>query len=413
MFEFTVVGGAAPPAPWLPVSDSGHRQNANAMSGKHRVCVLGGGSFGSTMARIIARAVVTDSGSSFFNVDVSWFIYEEEVAAEVNRLRTNGRYLSGAVFPSNLHASSNIVTAAAGATILVVAIPSQFLASTLGPLRGALEPRCVVLSVVKSLHYDGQSLGLPSSDILALLGERPLCVLCGPNIYSEMKTDDGFAEATIGFEPKDASLASLMTALVGTDAFAARAVADRVGVEAAGALKNIVALGVGFAEGAGHGANTRAALIRVGLLEMARFARACLGQCDERTFLTEACGVGDLVLTCTAGRGHRLAARFVQGDAHMDMEAATACEQRWAELEEELFPGMKLPDWHSAKAMREFLKRSGTEASFPLLAAIGAVGYDRLPGAHVVHVLHSIVAGGTRLAAATRNRAGPRLRAAL
>ena len=336
------------------------------------------------MARIIARAVVTDSGSSFFNADVSWFIYEEEVAAEVNRLRTNGRYLSGAVFPSNLHASSNIVTAAAGATILVVAIPSQFLASTLGPLRGALEPRCVVLSV-----------------------------LCGPNIYSEMKTDDGFAEATIGFEPKDASLASLMTALVGTDAFAARAVADRVGVEAAGALKNIVALGVGFAEGAGHGANTRAALIRVGLLEMARFARACLGQCDERTFLTEACGVGDLVLTCTAGRGHRLAARFVQGDAHMDMEAATACEQRWAELEEELFPGMKLPDWHSAKAMREFLKRSGTEASFPLLAAIGAVGYDRLPGAHVVHVLHSIVAGGTRLAAATRNRAGPRLRAAL
>ena len=155
-------------------------------------------------------------------------------------------------------------------------------------------------------------------------------------------------------------------------------------------MQGIVALGVGFAEGAGHGANCRASVIRVGLAEMAAFACRFLGAARPETFLLEACGVGDLVLTCTAGRGHRLAAKFVAADAHVGDPALP--EARWAEIEEAMFAGMRLPDWHSAAAMRDFLAFHACGDTFPLFAAIGRIAYDRRPAAHLLDVVRLAIA---------------------
>ena len=133
-----------------------------------------------------------------------------------------------------------------------------------------------------------------------------------------------------------------------TKAFGASTCSDRLGVELCGGLKNVISLAAGFCEGLGEGANTRAAVIRLGLKEMAAFALS-VGASPETVF-EESSGVGDLILTCTVGRGRRLAAAFAQqyaSEGACDSEEASA--RRWAALENELFNGMKLPDWHNAK----------------------------------------------------------------
>ena len=322
------------------------------------VCVLGGGSFGSTIARLVG-AVAADA-------PVRWWVREAEVADEINTHRSNERFLPGAVFTPNLVAMTDLEAATAGATHLVVAIPSQFLEATLPRVRKHIRADASVLSVVKSLHYEDarNRLSLPSSEILQLLGgTHEVCALCGPNIYHEMTSDASFAEATIGCADSVSGrvAAAQWHALLRADYFATRCIADRSGVEAAGALKNVIALGTGFGTGCGHGANVRAAIMRVGLGEMERFARRFLGAADARTFYEEACGVGDLVLTCTTGRGHQLAAAFVRGDEHTrDVQTPHA---RWAALEAKLFPGMYLPDWHSAKALKAFLAAHCAEPS--------------------------------------------------
>ena len=352
------------------------------------VCVLGGGSFGSTIARLVG-AVAADA-------PVRWWVREAEVADEINTHRSNERFLPGAVFTPNLVAMTDLEAATAGATHLVVAIPSQFLEATLPRVRKHIRADASVLSVVKSLHYEDarNRLSLPSSEILQLLGgTHEVCALCGPNIYHEMTSDASFAEATIGCADSVSGrvAAAQWHALLRADYFATRCIADRSGVEAAGALKNVIALGTGFGTGCGHGANVRAAIMRVGLGEMERFARRFLGAADARTFYEEACGVGDLVLTCTTGRGHQLAAAFVRGDEHTrDVQTPHA---RWAALEAKLFPGMYLPDWHSAKALKAFLAAHCAEHAFPLLCAIGRISHGREPAAHIVGVVREAVRG--------------------
>ncbi|EOD19134.1 NAD-dependent glycerol-3-phosphate dehydrogenase [Emiliania huxleyi CCMP1516] len=271
---------------------------------------------------------------------------------------------------------TDLEAATAGATHLVVAIPSQFLQATLPRVRKHIRADASVLSVVKSLHYEDarNRLSLPSSEILQLLGgTHEVCALCGPNIYHEMTSDASFAEATIG-------CADSVSGRVAAAQWHALLMADYFATPDA----NVIALGTGFGTGCGHGANVCAAIMRVGLGEMERFARRFLGAADARTFYEEACGVGDLVLTCTTGRGHQLAAAFVRGDEHTrDVQTPHA---RWAALEAKLFPGMCLPDWHSAKALKAFLAAHCAEHAFPLLCAIGRISHGREPAAHIVGV---------------------------
>ena len=206
-----------------------------------------------------------------------------------------------------------------------------------------------------------------------------------------MLNEDSFAEATLGFDAASsggAEAARVALQLFTTPSLVVKSIGDIRGVEAAGALKNIVALGVGFAEGCGHGANARAAIIRLGILEMAKFAVAYLEAGSADTFTTEACGLGDLILTCTAGRGRNLAAKFVEGDSHTRVSDAAG---RWDELETAMFNGMKLPDWHSVAAMKQFLSVRAIEDEFPLFAAIGRIAYDCKPALHIIEVCRASI----------------------
>ena len=381
-----------------PPCSACNRRSDSAGLTRHRVCVLGGGSFGSAIARIVASSVAAKPAE--FASEVRQWVRREALAIEINTAHTNAQYLPGATFGANLVATTDAAAAVADATLIILAVPHEFLEATLRPaVAAALRPDAIVLSLVKSLHVEpSASLSLASSQIASLLGlaDDRLCVLMGPNIYKEMLDDDSFAEATIGYDDDGSGHgregAALAARALAVPCFATRSIAGRAAVESCGALKNIIALGVGMCDGAGHGANCQTALIRAGLGEMERFATRFLGvgATHAHVFKDEACGVGDLVLTCTAGRGRQLAKGFVRGGAH-EAGDADASTKRWAATERELFSGMKLPDWHTVKAARDVLLKSGEAANFPIFSAIGSVAFDGARAGSVVDALRAVI----------------------
>ena len=172
---------------------------------------------------------------------------------------------------------------------------------------------------------------------------------------------------------------------------------DRAG-RAVLSLKS-ASLAAGFCEGLGLGGNAKAAVIRAGLLEMARLPAALgIASVNENTMLREACGIGDLILTCTVGRGRRLAAAFVEEGVKLGpCVSVEASMQRWAELESVLWRGMKLPDWHNARAVHKALVANGLGADqFPLFHAVYQISYA---SADPREILDAIKASGLAAAA--------------
>jgi glycerol-3-phosphate dehydrogenase (NAD+) len=201
-------------------------------------------------------------------------------------------------------------------------------------------------------------------------------VLSGPNLYAEMASNNEFAEATIGYDESDKSAAHVVKMVTSSKCFQTSLTNDRVGLEVCAGLKNVISLAVGYIEGLGLGWNARSAIIRAGMHEIARFMENNSIGRRETVFETSG-GIGDLILTCTAGRGRKLAAAFVQygldNGVAADKESSVA---RWEVLEGELLNGMKLPDWHNAQYVHQALLDKGTTANFPVLDAVYKIGFE-------------------------------------
>lgn len=136
-------------------------------------------------------------------------------------------------------------------------------------------------------------------------------------------------------------------------------VSDVAGVSLGGALKNIVALAAGFVDGRGWGDNAKAAVMRVGLLEMVQFGKEFFGQSVHAgTFTEESCGVADLITSCSGGRNHRCAKMSVQEGVSID------------EIEKRELNGQKLQGTSTAKEVNSFLKARGLEKDYPLFTAV-------------------------------------------
>ena len=145
-------------------------------------------------------------------------------------------------------------------------------------------------------------------------------------------------------------------------------VKDTVGVELCGALKNIVAIGAGFVDGLGYGGNTKAAIMRIGLLEMKKFCNMFYNDIDDDTFL-ESCGVADLITTCFGGRNRKCAEAF----------AAAGKKKSLDEIEAELLGGQKLQGTLTAKEVNHVLKMKGLEHEFPLFTQVYKIAYEGAP----------------------------------
>jgi glycerol-3-phosphate dehydrogenase (NAD(P)+) len=243
------------------------------------VTVLGGGSWGTTVAALAAT-----------NTDTLLWARDPDVADEINAEHRNARYLDERLLPDSLRATSDLAEAAASADVLVVGVPSQFMRSVLAEAAQHIRPWVPVLSLVKGLEVETRKRG--TQVIAEEMPGHPVGLMAGPNLAREVL--DGFAAAAVIATPDD-SVAQALQPLFRTTNFRVYRNLDMLGSELGGVLKNIIAIASGMADGLGVGDNTRALVITRGLAEMTRLGEA-MGA-DARTFagLT---GMGDLMATC-------------------------------------------------------------------------------------------------------------------
>ena len=244
----------------------------------------------------------------------------------MRRARRNQRYLPDADFPDTLQVADDLKTALSGARDALIAVPSHAFRSTLEGIEPYLSAGTRVAWATKGFEIATGM--LPHQVAQQVLGSRPAAVLSGPTFAKEVGA--GLPTAmTIASE--DERFAKELAHCLSGPSFRAYTQTDIVGVEVGGAVKNVIAIGSGIADGMGFGANTRVALITRGLAEMMRLG-VKLGAARE-TFMGLA-GLGDLVLTCTddqsrnrrfgmaLGRGQSLAE--AQNDIHQVVEGLPA-----------------------------------------------------------------------------------------
>jgi len=259
--------------------------------------VYGAGSWGTTLAIVQARK---GQPVTLLARDVT----------EMERLRSAGentRFLPGVPFPAKLVVSSDHGSLK-GAETLTLAVPSATVAGALDRLAQAIERSTIVVSASKGLLQTESG----PARLSELIGDRlpnPVCALSGPNLAREIARG---LPATTVVASNDAEAAAAAQRLYTDSSFRVYTSTDVVGVELAGALKNVVALAVGAADGMNQGDNAKAALITRGLAEIGRVGRE-LGA-EPLTFAGLA-GLGDLVATCASpfSRNRRLGEHLAAG----------------------------------------------------------------------------------------------------
>jgi glycerol-3-phosphate dehydrogenase (NAD(P)+) len=279
------------------------------MSTAARVAVVGAGAWGTTLAVLIARAE-----------PVVLLAQDPEAAARIDAARENASRLPGVELPTAVAVGADPATIAE-ADLVVYAVPSAHLRSTVARTAPSIAPAADILSVVKGLESGSL---LRMSEVIVDAGRSSrsrVAALSGPNLAAEIARGLP-ASAVVAAE--DPMLADRIAERIGRREFRLYVNQDLLGVELCGALKNVVAIAAGAADGLGFGDNGKAGLITRGLAEMTRLGMAA--GANPLTFAGLA-GIGDVIATCgsTLSRNHRLGVELAKG-------------RKWADLEREL-PG--------------------------------------------------------------------------
>ncbi|XP_012283028.1 glycerol-3-phosphate dehydrogenase [NAD(+)], cytoplasmic [Orussus abietinus] len=323
---------------------------------KQCVCIVGSGNWGSTIAKIVGTNV---QRLPTFEDRVTMYVYEELVNGRklteiINETHENVVYLPGHKIPENVVAVPDVVEAAKNADVLIFVVPHQFIRRICSTICGKIKPTAVGLSLIKGFDKkEGGGIELISHIISREL-DIPVSALMGANLASEV-AEEMFCETTIGC--KDKAMAPIFKDLIQTPYFRVVVVEDVDAVECCGALKNIVACGAGFVDGLGLGDNTKAAVIRIGLIEMIKFVEVFYPGAKLSTFL-ESCGVADLITTCYGGRNRKVSEAFVKTNKSIEV------------LEKEMLNGQKLQGPFTAEEVNYMLKARHMEQEFPLFTAV-------------------------------------------
>jgi glycerol-3-phosphate dehydrogenase (NAD(P)+) len=260
------------------------------------VTVLGGGSWGTTVAALAAA-----------NAPTTLWARDPDTTREVVEYHTNLRYLDARPLPSTLYATSDLAEALAGADVVVFGVPSHTVREVARVAAEHVRPWVPLLSLIKGLE-PGSRLR-PTQVIAEELPGHPVGLLSGPNLAREVL--DGYAAAAV-IATVDPDVAVALQPLFRSRVFRVYRNDDVLGSEMGGVLKNIVAIASGMADGLGVGDNTRAMVITRGLAEITRLGVAMGGQ--EQTFagLT---GLGDLMATCISplSRNRRVGEALARG----------------------------------------------------------------------------------------------------
>ena len=263
---------------------------------KLKVGLLGGGSWGTTVASLTAK-----------NTETVMWARNPETVEEINTRNTNEKYLPNAILTKSLTASNSIKETVENADVLVMGVPAQSFRSVLQEAKKYIRPWVPVVSLAKGLELGSKK--RMTEIIEEEMPGHPAGVLTGPNLAKEIHF--GKAAAAV-IAMVDDTLSKRLQSVFSSGLFRVYTNEDVVGCELGGALKNIMAIASGMGDGAGAGDNTRAAVITRGLSELTRLGVEMGGK--RRTFSGLA-GMGDLVATCSSSksRNYRVGFQLGQG----------------------------------------------------------------------------------------------------
>jgi len=246
-----------------------------------RLVVMGAGSWGTTIAKVIA-----DAGN-----EVVLWSRRDEVAVEINETKRNSDYLPGIDLPSNLTATSDLAFALKDAEQIYLAIPSQSLRQSLESWKEFIPKDATLISLIKGLE---QGTGLRMSEVMASATGLPMthmAVVSGPNLALEIAKQEPAASVCAC---ADVDRANEVARTCSNDYFTVFTNQDVIGTELGGVLKNLIAVAIGIVNGLGHGQNTKASIMTRGLTEITKFAVA---HGARRRTMFGLAGLGDLIAT--------------------------------------------------------------------------------------------------------------------
>ncbi|MBE6070927.1 MAG: NAD(P)H-dependent glycerol-3-phosphate dehydrogenase [Clostridium butyricum] len=299
-----------------------------------KVTFLGGGSFGTALAVLLAEK---DNCVSIYDRDM-------DVVDEINSKRTNEKYLKHLNIPQGVTAFNNIDNAIKDADYIILSVPSHVIRFMCKQIKGKIPKDIPVVSIAKGIE-EGTDKRL--SVVMAEELENPIVVLSGPSHAEEVAMK---IPTTVVTSSKDMRYAMDVQDLFMTNYFRVYTNDDLIGVEVGGAVKNIIALAAGVVDGLGYGDNTKAALITRGMKEITRIGMALGGRMETFYGLT---GMGDLIVTCTSmhSRNRRAGLMIGKGtpvdealkEVGMVVEGVSACKAFY-ELKEKMGISMPITD---------------------------------------------------------------------
>lgn len=268
-----------------------------------QAAVIGGGSFGTAIASILATN----------GIQTRQWMRNTEVASSINSSHENPQYLPGVKLDERLQASNELEEVISGAELIFVSVPSKSFRDVVKKLKPFLSLGQCLISTTKGIEPDG--FNLMSQVLVDECPGHPIAVLSGPNLAKEIGKKQ--LTATV-IASDDGALRTNVQEALGCEYFRVYASDDMYGVELSGALKNIYAIVSGFIAALGMGENTKSMIITRSLAEMSRFAVA--QGANPLTFLGLA-GVGDLVVTCMSPLSRNYRVGFAIGEGRSLDEA--------------------------------------------------------------------------------------------
>lgn len=313
-----------------------------------RVAVMGTGSWGTTFAMVLA-----DAGAK-----VTMWGRRPQICAEIAQAHRNSTYLGDRPLPEAITATPDPAQACEGAEIVVLAVPSQTLRRNLAGWRSVLPGDAALVSLMKGVELGTlQRMSQVVAEVLPAPPER-IAVVSGPNLAREIAARQPTATVVAS---ADLDVADRVAQACSAPYFRPYTQTDVVGVELGGAVKNVIALSVGIAEGMGYGDNTKASIITRGLAETTRLGLA-LGA--EPATMAGLAGLGDLVATCASplSRNRTFGVHLGSG---LTVEQTVAITRQTAEAVKSCGPILELARRH--------------DIEMPITEQVVAVVHDGLP----------------------------------
>ena len=267
-----------------------------------RISVIGAGAWGTTLSILLA-----ENGH-----DVTLWCYEKERAGRMRELRENRSFLPGFPLGQAIVPTAD-AQATGGADLFVLTVPTQFLGGTIGQFSKLIPPSAVVVSASKGIEE--RSLKLPLELIAAAVNNKNLCVLSGPNLSSEIAR--GLPAAAVAASA-DLAIAKRVQQCLMQERFRVYTNTDVLGLQLGGALKNVIAIAAGIADGLQLGDNAKAGLLIRGLAEITRLGVAMGAKAETFAGLS---GMGDLIATCASrlSRNHLVGESIARGKKLSDI----------------------------------------------------------------------------------------------